>query len=98
MTASPCAACRAVRNPFPDAQQTLFQFSSPADIALWNVFSDSEYGGKSTAALQLSEAEPVCPRGGFTCQTAAPSCPCGAMQPSGIAFEGGIPMLMRRVS
>lgn len=50
---------RAVRNPYPDFQRTLFEFTSPADLALWNVFSDSEYGGRSTAALQLSQEEPV---------------------------------------
>ncbi|GAB4817331.1 hypothetical protein N2152v2_004377 [Parachlorella kessleri] len=47
-----------VQNPYPEAQQTLFQFSSPADLALWNIFSDAEYGGKSTAELRLSEEVP----------------------------------------
>ena len=62
--------CSAVQNPYPEAQQTLFQFSSPADLALWNVFSDAEYGGKSTAELRLSDATPV----GVCWALSSPSC------------------------
>lgn len=41
-----------VRSTFPDSHQSLFRFETPEDLAVWKVFSDAEFGGTSTAALQ----------------------------------------------
>ena len=50
---------RAVSNPYGEAERVLFRFAAPADLALWRAFADSEYGGKSTATLQILQDEPV---------------------------------------
>jgi hypothetical protein len=49
----------AVQNPYPQAERLLYSFASQEDLKLWTVFSDTEYGGKSTAQLELSGSEPV---------------------------------------
>ena len=41
-------------NPFGEEERLLFTFGSRADLLRWNVFSDSQYGGHSAAALKLS--------------------------------------------
>ncbi|KAK9834154.1 hypothetical protein WJX81_003453 [Elliptochloris bilobata] len=40
-----------VHNPLGEEERTLFSFGSAADLQRWNVFSDSQQGGNSTAAL-----------------------------------------------
>ena len=52
-------AC-AVYNPFGEEERQLFTFGSSADLQRWNVFSDSQYGGHSAAALKLSTEHKVC--------------------------------------
>lgn len=56
-----CCHCGAVQNPYPQAERLLYSFGAKEDLKLWTVFSDKEYGGKSTAELVLSESEPVSP-------------------------------------
>lgn len=55
----PCRRPPAVADPLSQAERSLFQFNTPADLELWKVFSDSEYGGRSTAELRLCEDAPV---------------------------------------
>eukprot|EP00887_Chlorella_sp_A99_P007396 scaffold2.g7396.t1 len=47
-----------VKNPWPEAQRILFRFATAEELARWEPYSDSEMGGLSTAALQLSEECP----------------------------------------
>ena len=49
----------AVQNPYQEGEKLLYSFASQEDLKLWTVFSDQEYGGKSTAELALSGSEPV---------------------------------------
>lgn len=49
-----------VYNPFGEEERLLFKFGSSADLQRWNVFSDSQYGGHSVAALKLSTEHKVC--------------------------------------
>lgn len=46
-------------NPFGEEERLLFNFGSGADLQRWNVFSDSQYGGHSAAALKLSTEHKV---------------------------------------
>ena len=50
-----------VQNPYPQGERLLYSFASQEDLKLWTVFSDKQYGGKSTAELTLSGLEPVSP-------------------------------------
>ena len=52
-------AIPAVYNPFGEEERLLFKFGSSADLQRWNVFSDSQYGGHSAAALKLSTEHKV---------------------------------------
>ena len=49
----------AVCNPFGEEERLLFNFGSSVDLQRWNVFSDSQYGGHSAAALKLSTEHKV---------------------------------------
>ncbi len=49
----------AVQNPYQEGEKLLYSFASQEDLKRWTVFSDHEYGGKSTAELALSDSEPV---------------------------------------
>lgn len=46
-------------NPFGEEERLLFKFGSGTDLQRWNVFSDSQYGGHSAAALKLSTEHKV---------------------------------------
>ena len=49
-----------VQNPYPPSERLLYSFGSAQELARWKVFTDQEYGGRSTAELALSaEAEVV---------------------------------------
>ena len=50
-----------VQNPYPPVDRLLYSFSSAEDLAHWNVFTDQQYGGQSTAKLVLSGDELVRP-------------------------------------
>ena len=56
-----CESCvlLAVQNPYQEGEKLLYSFASQEDLKRWTVFSDQEYGGKSTAELALSDSEPV---------------------------------------
>ncbi|KAL6784323.1 NUOFAF1 [Auxenochlorella protothecoides x Auxenochlorella symbiontica] len=47
-----------VREPIPTFEQRLFDFSTPASLARWATFSDTELGGRSTASLIASTSHP----------------------------------------
>ncbi|KAL4518110.1 hypothetical protein Ndes2526B_g01456 [Nannochloris sp. 'desiccata'] len=46
------------QNPWPEKQRMLYQFGNQEELTMWNVFSDSQLGGKSTAAIQPSSDTP----------------------------------------
>ena len=54
-----CCLLLAVQNPYQEGEKLLYSFASQEDLQRWTVFSDQEYGGKSTADLALSASEPV---------------------------------------
>jgi hypothetical protein len=43
-----------VQNPYPPSERLLYSFGSAQELARWKVFTDQEYGGRSTAELTLS--------------------------------------------
>ncbi|KAK9803259.1 hypothetical protein WJX72_001399 [[Myrmecia] bisecta] len=47
-----------VKDPYPPSSRQLFRFKSPEDLAAWNIFTDQEFGGLSTASLSSSAAYP----------------------------------------
>lgn len=49
----------AVRNPYGEAERVLFSFTGKNDLKNWNVFSDSEHGGSTSAALAMSADHPA---------------------------------------
>ena len=48
-----------VQSPYPPAERLLYSFGSSDDLARWKVFTDQQYGGRSTAELASSPDEPV---------------------------------------
>jgi hypothetical protein len=52
-----------VQQPLPPTERLLYSFASEQDLALWNVFTDKDFGGQSTAELSPSRDETV--RGRF---------------------------------
>lgn len=44
-----------VKDPTPPTEHLLYSFSKPAELKLWETFSDKELGGVSTAALTAFE-------------------------------------------
>jgi hypothetical protein len=59
---SPAAA----QNPWTERQRMLYRFTNAEDLAMWNTFSDSQLGGRSTAELRPSPDQPVRPFFKFT--------------------------------
>jgi hypothetical protein len=51
--------CLAVRYPFPEAEKVLYTFQSVDDLARWRIFTDQEFGGRTTAALSQMAEPPV---------------------------------------
>ena len=51
--------CCSVRNPFPPSEKVLFRFQTDKDVARWKVFTDQDYGGRTTACLQSSQQHSV---------------------------------------
>lgn len=50
----------AVRYPFPEAEKVLYTFQSRDDLARWKIFTDQEFGGRTTAILSPMAEPPVC--------------------------------------
>ena len=48
-----------MQNPLNEGEKLLYSFVSQEDLTAWTVFSDQEYGGKSTAELSMSDSESV---------------------------------------
>ncbi|KAG2321779.1 hypothetical protein Bca52824_014992 [Brassica carinata] len=39
----------------PPAEKCIFKFSSKEDLKRWHLYSDSEYGGLSSASLEIKD-------------------------------------------
>eukprot|EP00884_Botryococcus_braunii_P023156 jgi/Botrbrau1/9524/Bobra.0211s0015.1 len=44
-----------LRFPFPSAEKLFYSFHTNKDLARWKVFTDMEFGGKTTASLNLMD-------------------------------------------
>lgn len=64
-----------VKNPNPPAKKLLFAFNTDQDLAVWNVFTDQQYGGQSEASLTASQTSPgtACFSGRYSTEIKDPS-------------------------